>query len=131
MGDFEDVFGAGADMDDIIDGFDREYFEELREERLDQSEFDTNERRKAQSQREVDAWCASMMERGYEPGPRFSLYEELIVWDKTNKRPHVRRRALNEFVVYFTKTKSISGDRTPMQSRLKDTSRIPYDDIPF
>ena len=33
MGNFEDVFGAGADADEIIDGYSREYERSIRSEK--------------------------------------------------------------------------------------------------
>jgi len=51
---------------------------------------------------DFEGWCKAMESRGYSRGPRFSSYSELSNWDKTNKRPHVRRRSPNGFDVYFT-----------------------------
>lgn len=51
---------------------------------------------------EIQEWRNSMESRGYSRGPTFSSYLQLSEWDKTNNRPHVRRRSPRGFEVYFT-----------------------------
>lgn len=97
MGDFEDVFGAGADADDIIDGYSRDYIRE-------QAALKRAAKRKPFPSTNIDIedWRASMSARGYIKGPRFNSYDELSKWDKSNRRPHIRRRNSDGFEVFFT-----------------------------
>ncbi|WP_428544097.1 hypothetical protein [Profundibacter sp.] len=121
MGDFEDVFGAGADAVDIIDGYNREYLRETRKQKLET----------ANSQDGQETWRASMFARGYTQGPLFSSFEELSNWDRTNERPHVRRRTSDGFEVFFTDSKDFASNdksETPSinSSTANDDSEIPF-----
>ena len=53
MGDFERTFGAGANVDSIIDGFNRDY---LHEQRQSQREYHSTSKRKFSSFQEALAW---------------------------------------------------------------------------
>ena len=102
MGDFQDVFGAGADSVRLMETFARQEKRSSSREKANQWGLADDEREETGYQDELDAWRNAMSSRGYTSGPRFSTYEELSEWDRTNKRPHVRRRNSDGFEVYFT-----------------------------
>jgi hypothetical protein len=103
MGDFQDVFGAGADADEIIDHYSRQYARASAREKVDWWGNATEaELEAAECRDELVAWRRSMVSRGYTEGPTFSTYAELSAWDRENKRPHIRRRNENGFEVFFT-----------------------------
>ncbi|WP_341369160.1 hypothetical protein [Yoonia sp. BS5-3] len=54
-----------------------------------------------QNEDETDAWLATMSAKGYVKGPQFSSYEDLLNWDLSNTRPHVRRRSDQGYQVFF------------------------------
>jgi hypothetical protein len=122
MGDFEDIFGEGADIESIIDGICEEYSRESA--RLARGAT-RRKRDKNSYQDELDAWRNSMISRGYTKGPQFSTYEELSAWDRENKRPHIRRRNGCGFEVFFTDRQSSQ----PFQS--KGAPKTDDDEIPF
>jgi len=126
VGDFEDVFGAGADAVDIIDGYSRQYERASAREKANWWGTATEEELEAtDSYDELDAWRRSMLSRGYTRGPRFSSYTELSAWDHENKRPHIRRRNGNGFEVFFTDR--ISSDPSQSEGGPKNAD----DEIPF
>lgn len=93
MGDFEDVFGAGADADSIIDGYSNDYNRASHVEKANWFGSASAEKNEiAIAMDEFDIWCKKITQQGGKRGPRFSSYSELGIWDKTNKREHVRRR---------------------------------------
>lgn len=107
MGDFEDVYGAGADAVDIIDGYSREY---VRSSRSEKSNWNgESSRASSEEQGGIDTWSAAMIAKGYAPGPRFSTYEELSTWDSSNARSHVRSRSDQGYQIYFTDGKPGGG----------------------
>lgn len=126
MGDFEDVFGAGADAVDIIDGYSRQYQRASAKEKANWWGTATEEELEdADYVDELDAWRRTMVSRGYTKGPRFSTYAELSAWDRENKRPHIRRRNGNGFEVFFT-------DRQPSNTMGSESDPPNIDDeIPF
>lgn len=104
MGDFEDVFGAGADAVDIIEMHNRQYLRELRQEKSRDLRSIAGAKAKAGSEgNELELWRTLMLSRGYLKGPRFSSFEELSEWERENARPHVRRRTPFGFEVFYTK----------------------------
>lgn len=128
MGDFENVFGAGADADDIIDGYNREYLR-ASENETECCDTATDDQFEAEGQQnELSAWRASISARGYTPGPRFSSFEELSEWDKENKRPHIRRRNSDGFEVYFTDNvdRVLSLEQFHRDNRQPSVSRLMF-----
>jgi hypothetical protein len=71
---------------------------------LDTIEFIPKEKKVDEQQDEFEAWRASLLAKGYKQGPRFSSYDELSEWDRTNKLEHVRRRTSFGFEVFFSGT---------------------------
>lgn len=108
MGDFEDVFGAGANSDEIISGYARDY---NRASHVDKATWfgpaSPDELEKAFEKDEIENWCNLMTRSGHEHGPILHNYLELSQWEKTNHRPHIRRKTYRGFIVFFTDTKSI------------------------
>ena len=93
MGDFEDVFGAGADADSIVDGYSKAYNRASHVEKANWFGRASAEKIEiAIAKDEFDAWCKKVTHQGGKRGPHFLNYSELEVWDKTNKREHIRRR---------------------------------------
>lgn len=94
MGDFEDVFGAGTDAVDIIEGFSREYarssWKEKGKENWDGSGNDSL--KSAYHRTGNDSWSTAMAAKGYTKGPQFNSYDELSAWDSLNARSHIRSR---------------------------------------
>lgn len=117
MGDFEDVFGAGADIDRIIDRFSREHEYEQRRERADYRRSSTTK----EPQQDIEQWRNAMRSRGYIEGPKFTTYADLNKWEKNNSRPHMRMR----FEVFFT-----DGKPADLQPDIIFSDNFP-DDIPF
>lgn len=71
MGDFERTFGAGADLDSIIDGFNRDHFREQRQ---------SNNRPAARKQtfktfREASAWAKNNPGRSFGRVPGTDEFE--------------------------------------------------------
>lgn len=132
MGDFEDVFGAGADAVDIIEGYNDQYLRSSHKEQVNWwGNASPEQLAAAEELDENDAWRASMRARKYEQGPCFSSFKELSDWDKVNNRAHIRRRTAMGFEVFFTDGKQ--GGK--VGSSTARTSRTPHsisdDDIPF
>ncbi|WEF23199.1 hypothetical protein [Paracoccus sp. S3-43] len=76
MGDFEDVFGAGADAAEIIDGFAESYNRSSWKDKVSWWGKPGDEEYEAASQwDENDAWMASMKAKGYVRGPHFDSYQ--------------------------------------------------------
>lgn len=82
-------------------------------------------------QDEVDDWSTSMSAKGYIKGPQFPSYEELSIWDLSNKRPHVRSRTSQGFQVYFTDGNSEDESRIETTATSKPHLTKFDDDIPF
>jgi hypothetical protein len=99
MGDFQDVFGAGADALDIIDGYSREYERSSRSEKA--SWNGAASRAGVKEQSDDLSWAVATEAKGYAQGPQFSSYEELSAWGRSNTRQHVRSRSGQAFQVYF------------------------------
>jgi len=132
MGDFEDVFGAGADAVDIIDGYNRQYLRSSSREKANWWGTATeDELEAAEQQDEVVAWRASMASRGYSKGPQFSSYDELSEWDRGNNRPHVRRRTSFGYEVFFTDGNSSAPKEELSKLREKESNNTSDDEIPF
>ncbi|MDQ2094507.1 hypothetical protein [Rhodalgimonas zhirmunskyi] len=96
MGDFQDVFGAGADAVDIIEGFNRQY---LREQRINAREARTA-RRHTESD---ESWIATMRASGYVEGPFLASFDALSRWERASPAPHVRRPMKGGYQVFFSK----------------------------
>lgn len=77
MGDFEDVFGAGADADDIIN-----YYSSRNTDYDDQLE--PREEVDSAEAYEYVAWMDKMRHRGFVDGPSFSTFDDLSDWLKEN-----------------------------------------------
>ena len=113
MGDFEDVFGAGADAVEIIDRYSRQYQRASAREKANWHGTATEEELEvADYADELDAWRQRMVARGYTKGPKFSTYAELSVWDRENKRAHIRRRNGEGFEVFFTDRQSSDAPKS-------------------
>lgn len=125
MGDFQDIFGAGASFDSIMYGINREHADaERRRARKEEADYE--------KQAEMDAWRSAMLARGYVEGPEFSSYEELSDWDRMNRRPHVRRRNSSGFLVFFTDKGNANDHSVTHSSKSSFISpRTQEDDIPF
>ena len=96
MGDFQDVFGAGADAVDIIEGFNRQY---LREQRA--NAFEARAARRHDNS--DNAWLATMLAGGYRKGPFFESYDALACWERAEApRPHIRKPLNGGYQVFFT-----------------------------
>lgn len=103
MGDFEDVFGAGADADDIIDAYSREYSHSSRVGKANWfGSASPSQIEDAERLDEIESWRKSMVRKGHKKGPNFSTYANLSEWLRTNTRPHIRRPSPIGFEVYFT-----------------------------
>lgn len=103
MGDFEDVFGAGADASEIIDGYAETYNRSSWKEKVSWRGKPSDEKFEAASQwDEEDAWMASMKAKGYVRGPHFDSYRQLVEWDHVNTRPHIRRPTYYGYDIFFT-----------------------------
>lgn len=79
MGDFEDVFGAGADSDAIIAYYSRN--------NTDYDDPQTAAQKKAEESPEAYEyanWLAKMRRMGFSEGPTFSSFSELDAWRKDN-----------------------------------------------
>lgn len=132
MGDFEDVFGAGADAVDIIEGYNRQYLRASNREKANWWGTASEEELEAADQQdEIEAWRASMASRGYQRGPQFASYDELAEWDKHNKRPHVRRRNSRGFEIFFTDGKGPQRNSNSQTLRERTPPTVSDDDIPF
>ena len=78
---------------------------------------------------ETDVWTTSMAARGYVQGPKFSSYEELIAWEPSNTRPHLRRTIAGICHVYFTDAQSLSAE---VPTEPKNTGPdFNINDVPF
>lgn len=131
MGDFEDVFGAGADAVDIIDSYSRAYERSSRKERGDRSNTSPSGVLNAADRNDGNgSWSAAMAARGYIKGPHFPSYEELSSWDSSNTRPHVRSRSEGGYQVYFTDGQPDVGLGSRSEPDNSPTSRM-NDDVPF
>lgn len=116
MGDFEDVFGAGADAVDIIEGYSRQYLRASQSER--DNWFGQSASKRSQPKDDREEWRISMRSKGYVQGPSFSNYQEMSAWEKTNTRPHIRM----SFEVFFTD----GGPSTKLDSSAKYEDDIPF-----
>ncbi|NYI28221.1 hypothetical protein [Sulfitobacter geojensis] len=100
MGDFEDVFGAGADAVDIIDSISQGCVLSSRsKESIWRSESPCAS---SKGMGGKGTWSSTMEEKGYTLGPQFSSYEDLSAWDTSNARSHVRSRTEHGYQIYFT-----------------------------
>lgn len=132
MGDFEDVFGAGADAVDIIEGYNDQYLRSSHKEQVNWwGNASPEELAAAEELDENDAWRASMSSRKYEQGPCFSTYSELSDWEKTNNRAHIRRRTAMGFEVFFTDEKNGGKMSSPAARNTRTQTSISDDEIPF
>lgn len=132
MGDFEDVFGAGADAADIIDGYSDQYVRSSHKEQVNWwGNASPEELAAAEELDENDAWRASMTARKFEQGPCLSTYSELSDWEKTNKRAHIRRRTAMGFEVFFTDEKCGGKMSSPAAGNTRNPTSISDDEIPF
>lgn len=129
MGDFQDVFGAGADAVDIIDGYSREYERSSLSEKA--SRNSASSLAGAKEQNDGRSWMAAMEAKGYAQGPQFSSYEELSAWDRSNTRPHVRSRSGEAFQVYFTDGQPHNGSKIPSTPNSGQQVTSIDDEIPF
>lgn len=129
MGDFEDVFGAGADAVDIIEGYSREYERSSRSEKA--SWNDAASRAGVKEQSDDRSWAVAMEAKGYAQGPQFSSYEELSAWDCSNTRPHVRSRSGEAFQVYFTDGQPRNGSKILSTPKRGQQVTSIDDEIPF
>ena len=132
MGDFEDHFGAGADADSIISGNSRAYEKSSWVEKARWfREPSLAELEKAELRDEYEAWSKSMIARGYIRGPQFSNYDEMLVWDRGNTRPHIRRKGYGGYTVFFTdgepyEAHKIEGSEKKGPLSLMDDPNIPF-----
>ncbi len=129
MGDFQDVFGAGADADDIIDGYSREYERSSRSEKA--SWNGASPPADLKEQRDDRSWTAAMEAKGYARGPQFSSYEDLSAWDRSNSRSHIRSRSGQNFQVYFTDGQSGDVLKSTSAPNSRQVAPSINDDIPF
>ncbi|MCZ4351128.1 hypothetical protein O4H61_01230 [Roseovarius aestuarii] len=51
---------------------------------------------------DTESWSAAMLAKDYMRGPQFSLYEDLVAWELTNSRPHVRGQNKHGYQIYYT-----------------------------
>lgn len=102
MGDFEDVFGAGADADDIIDSYSRAYSNASPVEKARWfGKPDPQKLQAAIDQEELDDWSKKMNRQGFVEKASFKTYEELNQWMKQNIGTElVSRRTTSGFVVF-------------------------------
>lgn len=132
MGDFEDVFGAGADAAEIIDGFAESYNRSSWKDKVSWWGKPGDEEYEAASQwDENDAWMASMKPKGYVRGPHFDSYQELEEWDRQNTRPHIRRRMYHGHVVFFTDGRPYNEPSANIGTVLNSAQSDNDDEIPF
>ncbi|AXI46339.1 hypothetical protein C1J03_10070 [Sulfitobacter sp. SK012] len=129
MGDFQDVFGAGADADDIIDGYSREYERSSRSEKANWNGASSDVGSK--EQRHNDSWSSAMAAKGYTQGPHFSSYDELSAWDSSNARSHVRSRNDQGYQIYFTDGQPQGGSESKVAPDSRKPTPSTDDDIPF
>ncbi len=105
MGDFEDVFGAGADADDIIDGYSRDYG---RENHVGKANWFGNATSKqlaiAQEKDDRDKLYTRMRVRGYHPTEEFKTYKEVVLWDQSNTEPFIRVPFYDGWIVFQEKS---------------------------
>ena len=103
MGDFEDVFGAGADADSIISGYADDYGKATHLEKVNWFRpASPEEEAVAIEKDDFDNWCKKVVRQGGKRGPSFSTYSEMKSWDVSNNKPHVRRRSpRGGFQIYF------------------------------
>ncbi|KUJ85982.1 hypothetical protein AVO45_03145 [Ruegeria marisrubri] len=132
MGDFEDVFGAGADAAEIIDGYAESYNRSNWKDKVSWWGKPSDEEYEAASQwDEDDAWMASMKAKGYVRGPHFDSYQELNEWDRQNTRPHIRRPTYYGYDVFFTDGQPYIAPSSDRNS-VGDSKPSEYDDeMPF
>lgn len=134
MGDFEDVFGSGADAVDIIEGYSREYERGSTRRKPNGRSTTTHRDSKSEDterQDELSSWSASMVARGYTKGPVFPSYEDLSVWDRSNTRPHVRRSSYRGYLVYFTDGQPYVANTDVSISIKSPPPSFSDDEIPF
>ena len=105
MGDFEDVFGAGADADSIIDGYAKDYEKASHLEKANWvGEASPEKINLAIAKDEFDDWCKKVERQGGIRGPVFLTYSDLKKWDEANDLEHIRRRNPDGyFQIYFFK----------------------------
>ena len=111
MGDFEDVFGAGVDADEIISGYSKSYEKASAVEKANWSPFigtsDPKKLLQAHDQDEYDNWSSKMDRQGFVHETSFKTFQELDAWQDKNKTiEFISRRTHLGFVVFVRSNSS-------------------------